>query len=407
VLAVQSYARDVRYGEQDRDVLTFVSHGVAQAIARAQAYQALRESEARKTAVLDAALDGMVSMDERGRVTEWNGAAERIFGHRREDVLGKELAELIIPPELRERHRRGLASFLAGGDGPLVGRRLEVGALHADGRLLPIELAIAATRVPGKPPSFTAFVRDLTGPPPRDADGDDTLSLVAHELRAPLTAIQGSLQVLETSALAPRDRKLLQLAARGVERMTRLSQDLLDLQGAGAGQWVLRSERFEVAPLVLESAEFARAQAAAHGVSLDTEGLASGLAVEGDRERLLQVLANLLANAIRVSPSGASVRLSCRRAGTRVRVEVTDRGPGVPEEFRNRIFQRFARAQEGHTGYKGTGLGLAISKRIIESHQGRIGFEPAPEGGATFFFELLAAAVPDPAPESPARDARG
>jgi signal transduction histidine kinase len=189
--------------------------------------------------------------------------------------------------------------------------------------------------------------------------------------------------------------------------MTRLSQDLLDLQGAGAGQWVLRSERFEVAPLVLESAEFARAQAAAHGVSLDTEGLASGLAVEGDRERLLQVLANLLANAIRVSPSGASVRLSCRRAGTRVRVEVTDRGPGVPEEFRNRIFQRFARAQEGHPGYKGTGLGLAISKRIIESHQGRIGFEPAPEGGATFFFELLAAAVPDPAPESPARDARG
>jgi PAS domain S-box-containing protein len=407
VLAVQSYAREVRHGERDREVLTFVSHEIAQAISRAQAYQALRESEARKTAAVEAALDGIVGMDERGHVTEFNGAAERIFGRRREEVMGKELAGLLIPPELRERHRRGLARFLASGEGPVVGRRMEVGALHADGRLLPVELAITAIRVPGQPPSFTAFVRDLAAPPPRDAAGHDTLSLVAHELRAPLTAIQGSLQVLATSTLAPRDRKLLQLAARGVERMTRLSEDLLDLQSAGANRLLLSSERLEVAPLLLESAEFARAQAAAQGVSLDTDGLPPGLVVEGDRERLLQVLANLLTNAIRVSPSGASVRLACRRAGTRVRIEVSDRGPGVPEEFRGRIFQRFARAQDGHPGYKGTGLGLAISKQIVESHQGRIGFEPAPEGGATFFFELPASAAPDNSPEGPAPGARG
>lgn len=406
VLAVQSYAKEVRYDEQHRDVLTFVSHEIAQAIERAQGYEALRDSEARKTAVLEAAVDGVVSMDDQGRVIEFNGAAERIFGRRREDVLGLELAELIIPPELRDPHRRGLARFLATGEGPVVGRRIEATARHADGRPLPIELAITAVRTAGKPPSFTAFVRDISGPRLGELARHDTLSVVAHELRAPLTAIQGSLQLLAASGLPPRERKLVQMAERGVSRMTRLTGDLLDLQSADAGRLALNSERLELSPLILESAEFARAQAAAHGVSLDTEGLPSGIVVEADRGRLLQVLANLLTNAIRVSPFGESVRVACRSAGSQVRVEITDRGPGVPEKFRSRIFQRFARAQEGHPGYKGTGLGLAISKLIVDSHGGQIGFEPAQGGGTTFFFELPAASLPGRAPDRPARRSR-
>jgi signal transduction histidine kinase len=188
--------------------------------------------------------------------------------------------------------------------------------------------------------------------------------------------------------------------------MTRLTGDLLDLESAGAGRLALHAERLELAPLVLESAEFARGQAAVHGVSVAPDGLAPGLFVEADHERLLQVLANLLSNAIRVSPPGGVVRVSCRGLGERVRVEVSDRGPGVPEQFRSRIFERFARAQDGHPGYKGIGLGLAISKLIVEGHGGQIGYEPASGGGTTFFFELPGLSAPPRSPDEPVSSAQ-
>jgi PAS domain S-box-containing protein len=117
--------------------------------------------EARTAAILGAALDGIITIDHRGRIVEFNPAAEQMFGHRRADVVGRELAEVLVPPSLRERHRKGLARYLATGDSRLLGRRIEVAALHADGTEFPIELAI--TRIAGDdPPLFTAFLRDIT-----------------------------------------------------------------------------------------------------------------------------------------------------------------------------------------------------------------------------------------------------
>src|SRR5712691_9993062 len=98
-----------------------------------QAKEALRASEARQAAVLEASLDGVITIDHLGRIVEFNPAAERLFGHRHADVLGKDLAELIVPPALREAHRRGLARYLATGEGPVLGRRVEMPALRADG----------------------------------------------------------------------------------------------------------------------------------------------------------------------------------------------------------------------------------------------------------------------------------
>jgi PAS domain S-box-containing protein len=405
VLAVQSYAKEVRYGEHERDVLTFVSNEIALAIARAREHGELRDSEARKAAVLEGAPDGVIGMDEEGRVTEFNAAAERILGRRREEVLGQPLAELIIPHDLPERHRKRLARYLTSGEGAILERRIEVAALHPDGRRVPVELATTAVYLPGKPTTFTTFVRDLSE---RSAPGPphDTLSVVAHELKTPLTMIQGSLQMLGGAKLGESERELLQLAFRGVERMHRLTMDLLDLESAEAGQLGLHYEPLEVTALLREAAEFARGQAAAQGVTLVLEAPPQGMLIEADRERLLQVLANLLANAIRMSPLGERVRLSAERRGQGIRIEVRDNGPGVPEDFRGRLFQRFARAQEGQPGYKGTGLGLAISKLIVEGHGGRIGFEAASGGGALFFFELPQHATPERAPESEERRAR-
>ena len=120
-----------------------------------------RQAEARRAAILDSALDSIVSVDHDGRITEFNPAAERTFGHRRDDVVGRQLADIIIPPSFREQHRLGFARYLATGEARVIGRRIEMTAIRADGTEFPVELAI--TRVPlDGPPSFTGYLRDIT-----------------------------------------------------------------------------------------------------------------------------------------------------------------------------------------------------------------------------------------------------
>ena len=121
----------------------------------------VRQSEARKSAILETALDCIITMDHEGNVVEFNPAAEKTFGYSRDQVIGQELGKFIIPPPLRERHRTGMAHYLATGEGPVLGKRLELPALRADGTEFPVELAI--TRIPTDgPPLFTAYLRDIT-----------------------------------------------------------------------------------------------------------------------------------------------------------------------------------------------------------------------------------------------------
>ena len=136
--------------------------------ARAQA-SALKRSEARKAAILDSALDCILTIDHEGLITEFNLAAERTFGHRRDEVVGKELGDVIIPPSQRDQHRRGLARYLATGDARVLGKRVEMTAVRADGSEFPVELAI--TRIPlDGPPSFTGYLRDITRRKQSDED---------------------------------------------------------------------------------------------------------------------------------------------------------------------------------------------------------------------------------------------
>jgi diguanylate cyclase (GGDEF)-like protein/PAS domain S-box-containing protein len=128
---------------------------------RKKAERALRESEVRKIAVLESALDCIVTMDYEGKIVEFNPAAERVFGYKRGETIGKDLAEMIIPPSLRETHRRGLAHFLSTGEGPLLGKQIETTAMRADGSEFPIELALTRVSLEG-PPLFTGFIRDIT-----------------------------------------------------------------------------------------------------------------------------------------------------------------------------------------------------------------------------------------------------
>jgi PAS domain S-box-containing protein len=154
--------REVRSPDPDvLDMMAALGSQIGQFIERKDAEAALRESEARKTAMLDVALDAIVTMDHEGKVLEFNQAAEALFGYARADVVGKELAELIVPPSLRARHRAGVARYLATGTGPLLGRRFELTGMRADGSEFPVELAIMPIRRDGLP-FFTGYLRDIT-----------------------------------------------------------------------------------------------------------------------------------------------------------------------------------------------------------------------------------------------------
>ena len=234
------------------------------------------------------------------------------------------------------------------------------------------------------------------------------LSVVSHELRTPLTSIQGSLKLLGPvlascggidGAIQEKVGRLLDVALRNSEQLVLLVNDLLDLEKIQAGRMDFKMEPVDVAELVTRAVEDNQGYAQRLGVTIETAPIEKkeGCAVDGDELRLRQVLNNFLSNAAKYTPKGGTVTVSCAptalggpdTARTGVRISVADQGPGVPEEFRARIFQPFAQADTELTRkVGGTGLGLAVSKAIAERHDGRISFDSVAGEGATFHLEL-------------------
>ena len=168
ILAVQTYTPGVRYDERHKEILEYVSTQVAAAIERTRAEHQVRASEARLVAILEAALDAHITMDQAGNVLTWNRQAEAMFGWSQEEVRGKRLADLIVPTKYRDAHLTGLSRFAATGEGPVLNQRLELSALRRDGGEFPIELAIAPIRL-GTEWVFSGFVRDITARNAADA----------------------------------------------------------------------------------------------------------------------------------------------------------------------------------------------------------------------------------------------
>jgi signal transduction histidine kinase len=215
------------------------------------------------------------------------------------------------------------------------------------------------------------------------------VSTVSHELRTPLTALRGSLGLVlagTTGPVASKTRDLLQIALQNTERLIRLINDILDVERIEAGHLVVRREPVELTTVLRTTVESLRTVAMEAGVAIAVEGETSAV-VTADPDRLVQVFTNLISNAVRFSPRGETVTVSAKTTPTSVVVFVTDRGPGIPLEFRRRIFGKFQQADPaGAAG--GAGLGLAIVRAIVERHGGSVRFDSAPGHGTTFIMEL-------------------
>ncbi len=234
---------------------------------------------------------------------------------------------------------------------------------------------------------------------------NEFIATVSHELRTPLTGILGALGLMRAGAAGEttsRMQPLVEIAHRNGERLAKLVNDMLDIQNLETGQMSLAPQTFSVIDVLTQAAGDNSAIAEKHGVKFEIAAVDAALAVHADRDRTLQILMNLLSNAAKFSPKGAAVTLHAAPHDNAVRISVEDRGPGVPEPFRERIFGKFAQADSSSTRQtEGSGLGLAVCRLLVEKMGGTIGYKSTTgngntsgeaAAGTTFYFELPAAA---------------
>lgn len=249
------------------------------------------------------------------------------------------------------------------------------------------------------------IARDITESKKLERIKREFVATVSHELRTPLTSIRGALGLTMGKCavgLPEKVHNLLAVANRNSEHLASLVNDILDLEKIESGHMDVCLRELDLVQVTARALEDNRGLADIHGITLSGHRHVERAPAMGDENRLLQVLANLLSNAAKFSPRGAEVELRLSENCGVFRVSVFDRGPGIPEEFRTKIFQRFSRADNSDARNKsGTGLGLAISKAIIERHQGCLSYQCEMGKGTEFYFEILGLGARDADADKP------
>jgi len=353
--------------------------------------QALQESEAYQRAIVDNIVDGLITINEKGIIQSVNPAVETIFGYKPNEVIGNNIAMLMPEPYFSE-HDDYLSNYLQTGEKKIIGTGREVEGARKDGSTFPLELAISEVDVNGKR-MFSGLVRDITERKRVEKLKNEFISTVSHELRTPLTSIRGSLGLISggaVGALPDKAKGMLKIASSNTERLLLLINDILDIQKIESGQMVFRFQSLDLMSFLDRALEDHAAYAEQHGVHFVLANRLDDIQIYVDKDRLMQVMANLLSNAAKFSPAGEKVEIAVARVGeSRLRISVTDYGPGIPEAFQSKLFERFTQSDASDTRQKGgTGLGLSITKAIAEKHGGSIGFVTHEGIGSTFYIDL-------------------
>ncbi|HVM29436.1 MAG TPA: PAS domain S-box protein [Candidatus Limnocylindrales bacterium] len=362
-------------------------------IERLEARRTLAESEARKTGILTAAVDAIVSSDRDGRILEFNPAAEALFGRRREDVLGQRIAEVLVPEDLRSAHEAGLDRYISTGEARIIGRRVRTHGSHADGTRVPIELTVTETRLDGEP-MFTAFMRDITREQEAETARDRFLEILSHELRTPVTAIYGGAKVLGRGTLEPgRAAELVSDMGDEADRLYRLVEDLIVLARAERGALAISLEPVRLERVIERVVESFRVRSPDLEFVFSVRGHPA--LVMADETYVEQLLRNLLSNAVKYGAGGGIVELELTHGDDESLVRVLDRGIGIDAGEARRLFEIDYRSPLTEGLAQGSGIGLFVSRWLAEGMGGRIWAEPRSGGGSEFGFALRMMADPD------------
>jgi PAS domain S-box-containing protein len=364
----------------------------------------LRKSLALNAGIISSSAHLVIAIDTQYRIVIFNKAAELALGFSAAEIVGRRAIPIFLDAAELDQRAKSLSEELGRTivTGPQIFTSIplrdgfetrEWTFIRKDGSRFPVNVTITPLRdEAGVVTGFLGVIEDITARREVDRLKSEFTAVVSHELRTPLTSIRGSLGLIQgalSSSLPAKVRDLLDIAQNNCERLVLLVNDILDMEKFTAGQMRFDVHTLPLAAVTLQAVEANEGYARKHNVHIELAPTNPESFVAVDPDRFIQVMSNLLSNAAKYSPPGGTVRVFSERRGDHVRISVRDEGPGIPEDFRERIFEKFSQADSSATREKGgTGLGLHIARRFVEHMNGRIGFDSEPGHGSTFWVEL-------------------
>lgn len=398
-----------------------------------RAQNALRDSEARGRAILNAAVDAIITIDENGLIKSFNQAALKLFGYSHHEMIGENV-KMLMPAPFRDEHDNYLQNYKVSGIRRVIGLGREAVGRRKDGSTFPMELSVSEVKM-GDYRYFTGIVRDITDRKRyeqrlkavaeeaseselrvkaqakeltqqakrlKEAQLDaehanraksDFLANMSHEIRTPLTAILGYANELASTLQDGPDAQAVEIIKRNGEHLLEIMNDILDISKIESGNVELECISACPAKIVAEVISLMQVRAKQKGIILTSNyGGKIPRFIEGSPVHLRQVLLNLIGNAVKFTQEGqVEIRLQMaeRHDGHVLRFDVLDSGIGIPAKHLDRLFKPFSQADSSvGRSFGGTGLGLAISKRLVELMGGEISVESTPDVGSTFSFSI-------------------
>jgi PAS domain S-box-containing protein len=381
-----------------------------------------RESEnMRFRALLEAAPDAIIEVDQEGRIVLLNGVAEELFGYEREELLGQ-LIEILVPANVRAGHHKHRQTYWGHPSTRPMGTGLKLEGQRKDGSLFPVEISLSPVHLKD---GFrvAAFIRDVSerrfaeeqlgaiqasytkelAAKNRELETrneeveranhlkSEFLSGMSHELRTPLHTIVGFTELLEEETQGPlndKQRRFIRHIHKDSQHLLALINDVLDLSKIESGRLELQREAFPLIEALDETVSSVRPRCDAKSIQIEVKA-SYGSELYADRLRFKQILFNLLSNAAKFTPELGRICVEVSWRKSFVEVSVTDTGIGIPASQHESVFDKFYQVgQRQAGGLEGTGLGLAITRHLVEEHGGSIQLESEPGKGSRFTFSI-------------------
>lgn len=348
----------------------------------------IKDSATRHRMILNSAKDGILTLSRDGTITGLNPAVEKMFGYAEAELLGQSVGQLYEEKPNEQQVRFFFAQVMAHPD---HGKTREFGGLRSDGSRIVCNVSVTPMRL-SDGFHFVAIVRDITKLKQVERLKNEFVATVSHELRTPLTSISGSLGLIAGGAageLPEAAARLVKIAHNNCERLVRLVNDILDIEKLQSGEMKFDVKALPLIPLLNEAVVANAAFADKYQVKLRLEIDDVSPVALVDRDRVAQVLTNLISNACKFSNANGVVTVSTSSSSRFHRISVHNNGAPIPDEFKSRIFSKFAQAESSDARASGgTGLGLSIVKEIVTRLGGSVGFESSADAGTTFHVDL-------------------
>jgi PAS domain S-box-containing protein len=365
---------------------------------------AARHEGQRLQTLLDNTIDSVITINQAGEIEHYNKACISLFGYEPKEVIGQNIT-MLMPASYRDLHKLGMARFMSTEESRILGKAVEVEALHKNGKTIPIELTISDFKWEGQH-LFTGIARDISRKKAeqhalveakQEAERannakSEFLSAMSHELRTPLNGILGFAQLLlsdKQEPLSARQEKNIKQIMHSGEHLLTLINDVLELSKIESGNIRTSSDHVQINTVIEDCLPLLQTLADQHQVKIEKPEKAVGV-VLADFTKLKQVFINLVSNAIKYNQPGGKVLISTsiQTHNSMLKLTVTDTGPGIPQDKQHSVFTAFERLGQEHSANEGSGVGLSICKRLIDAMGGRIDFASSEGQGSSFWVEL-------------------